>query len=292
MSFFSVIIPTYKDTHRLIKCIKALENQTLDKALFEVIVVNNDPNEILDFGTEIQNDLKVKFLAENRPGSYAARNRGIKEAKGELLAFTDSDCVPDKNWLKNAREIFVNHSSHELGVLTGPVRLFFRDPARLSPAEIYEKYTAFPIESYAKEGFAVTANWFSYKSVVQEFGSFDDRLKSNGDSDLSGKISSKYKIEYSPSVIVNHPARQKTNELIQKYKRRIGGTYTRLYKGKELAFAVYILKFVFRRYRFSLKKFFTVNLRDSFVIFFACNVINFAVLREFLLLINGKDAKR
>lgn len=292
MTLISVIIPTYRDTERLGKCIQALGNQTLDKAFFEVIVVNNYPNEILNLASEHLDNLKLRVVTEEKPGSYAARNRGIEEATGEILAFTDSDCIPDLRWLNSAREIFKQDINRQLGVLTGPIQLFFKDPVSLTLAEIYEKYTAFPTEAYAREGFAVTANWFSYKSVVDKFGRFDDRLKSNGDSDLSWRISGKYEILYSRSVVVDHPARCETSELVRKYQRRLGGTYTRLYLGKKLKFGVYVLQFIFRRYRFALKKFFTVSPKESFAIFIACNVINFAVLREYFLLVNGRETKR
>ena len=288
----SVIIPTYRDDERLNKCLQALTNQTLERFEFEVIVVNNCPKESLDINFDYLNDLNLKVFSELSPGSYAARNKGIKESKGEILAFTDSDCIPNPDWLKNAKAFFYKNKEVLVGILTGPVKLFYKNSENLSPTEIYEKYTAFPTEAYAKDGFAITANWFSYKSVIQEFGGFNDILKSNGDSELSGKISQKYEIVYLSNLIVNHPARYEIDELIQKYKRRLGGTYQRMCKEKKIKFGLYILNFIYRRYRFAVKKIFTVSPKESWAIIKVCNAVNFGALREFISLIYGGDTKR
>ncbi|SNS23760.1 Glycosyltransferase involved in cell wall bisynthesis [Belliella buryatensis] len=288
----SVIIPTYKDDERLSKCLQALENQTLGKSEFEVIIVNNCPSESLDIDFTKIKTLNVRCFSEAIPGSYAARNKGILESKRDILAFTDSDCLPEPNWLKVAHSFLGSNSLQNTGILTGPVRLFYHDPKRLSPAEIYEKYTAFHTEAYAKQGFAVTANWVSYKSVIQKFGGFNAKLKSNGDSELSGIISKHHKIIYIPDLIVNHPARYKTEDLIQKYKRRIGGTYNRLYEGRNLNFAMYILNFIYRRYRFALKKLFMVSPKESIKLLYVCHVINMGAIKEYFSLIKGGDSKR
>ena len=292
MSLISIIIPAYNDTERLKKCIRALENQSLDKSLFEVIVVNNEPNETLDFGTEFQDNLKLKVVVEEKPGSYVARNKGIKEAENEIIGFTDSDMIPDNNWLECANLYFLNDQERKIGILTGPVPLFFKDPENLSIAEIYGKYTGFDFEGYAKEGACGAGNWFSYKDVLEEFGNFREDLKSNGDTELSLKISKKYEVKYVPCLTNRHPARYSLQELSFRYCRILGGTYQRRFIDKPGAFFIHILNFIFRRYRFSLKKFFTVNLEESLAIFISCNVINFAALREYFLLVSGKEAKR
>lgn len=265
-------------------------DQTLDKVDFEIIVVNNNPPETLDFKFHGNHNLKV--VTEKTPGSYAARNRGVAEAKGLILAFTDSDCIPESDWLSNAREIFKEDKEHQIGVLTGPISLFYKDPLKLRPAEVYEKYTAFRTETYAKEGFAVTANWFSYKSVILEFGSFNEKLKSNGDTELSGSIHKKYKVKYSPLILVHHPARYQISELVQKYRRRLGGTYKRSYEGNKVKYALYVLDFIYRRYRFALKKLFTISPKESISIFKACHEINIGAIYEYFDLVSGREAKR
>ena len=140
--------------------------------------------------------------------------------------------------------------------------------------------------------FDAAGNWFSYKAVLEEFGRFRDDLKSNGDTELSLRISQKYEVRYVKCLINSHPARYSLNDLSFRYCRLLGGTFQRNYSQNRKGFLKHTIKFIFRRYRFSLKKFFTVNLKESIAIFIACNVINFAVLREYFFLIRGSETKR
>ena len=290
--FFSIIIPVFRDLERLKSCLARIREVSQPGFDFEVIVVNNDPEiPVLGLDTN-QYSYSLKEIHEPIPGSYAARNKGITQAKGEILAFTDSDCLPDRDWLKNAWDIFSKDSKKEIGILTGPVSLFFKYPNTLSDAEVYEKYTGFTTESYAKEGHAITANWFSYKSVMEEFGRFNSELKSNGDSDLSGKIAQSYKIEYSSNLIVNHPARYHRDELVNKYKRLLGGTFARRFQKDQKAFRNHVFNFIWRRYRFTFSKLFTVSPKESLAILRVCHAINLGALEEYKSLVRGGETKR
>lgn len=289
---FSVIIPYYKDLQNLKLLLGHLENQSLPRANWEIIVVNNDPDLPLALPEDFIITNSLRILEESKSGSYAARNKGISEAKGEIIAFTDSDCLPDPNWLKNAWGLFSQDFKKEVGILTGPVPLFFKNPNQLTDAELYEKYTGFTTEVYAKEGHAITANWFSYKAVLEEFGNFNDTLKSNGDSELSGKISQKYQIVFSEKITVTHPARHQTVDLINKYKRLLGGTFTRKFKDDHAGFRIFFLRFVAKRYRFAFKKLFTVSPKESWAILKVCHAINLGVIQEYYSLIKGGDTKR
>lgn len=251
----SVIVPYYKDYNRLILLLDSLNQQHLASDQFEVIVVNNDPDIPFELHKDFSTQYSLKLLEEPRPGSYAARNMGIVNAIGDILAFTDSDCLPDTNWLSNALEIFDRDTQNKLGILTGPVPLFYKDPSKLTVAEAYEKYTGFTTEAYAKGGHAITANWFSYKKTILEFGGFIPGLKSNGDTELSERIGKKYRILYDDTIVVMHPARFEIKEIVQKYKRLIGGVYIRKFQNKPFRFAIHILEFLFRRFRFALKKY-------------------------------------
>jgi len=287
---FSIVIPVYKDFERLQKCLSKVSNQRFPKNIYEVLVINNNPDN--DLIIENIFPFYIEVLNEKKPGSYAARNTGIKKARGEIIAFTDSDMLPDLNWLETASAYFSKDHGNEIGILTGPVPMFYKNPEKLSPAEIYEKYTGFDFESYAKEGACGAGNWFSYKSVLEEFGGFREDLKSNGDTELSLRISKKYQVVYVPELINRHPARYTIEELVFRYRRILGGTYQRKYQGNKKAFLGHTLNFIFRRYRFALKKFFTVSIRESWAIFNVCNAINWGAWKEYIHLINGGDSKR
>ena len=290
--FFSVIVPTYRDSERLPFLLESLTRQTLDCQFWEVIIVNNDSDSALILADNFFPSYGLKILEEPKPGSYAARNRGISEANGEIIAFTDSDMLPDSDWLERAHSHFLLDKNRSIGILTGPVPLFFKNPSKLSSAEIYEKYTGFDFESYAKDGACGAGNWFSYKSVLEEFGGFREDLKSNGDTELSLRISKKYNVLFDPNLINRHPARYTTNELVFRYQRILGGTFNRRFAGNNFGFLSHTLNFVLRRYRFSLKKFFTLSLHESWTIFKVCNAINLGALNEYFHLVTGGDTKR
>jgi glycosyltransferase involved in cell wall biosynthesis len=288
----TVIIPTFKDTSRLELCLDALLSQKFDSSKFEVIVVNNDPIEKLIIHETYFKNLNLRIENEIIPGSYAARNKGLKLAKSDIIAFTDSDCIPDSDWLRNGLKYFEQDSYNEIGILAGNVSLFFRNPDNLNFAEIYEKHAGFSIKNYVKTGHTITANWFSYKAVLEEFGGFNSQLKSNGDTELSGIISKKYKLKFASDVVVKHPARHRVKEIVHKYRRLLGGTYQRRFPNLKLKFFLHLIHFSWRRLRFSLKKFFTVSFKESFAIFVVCMAINLGAWKEYFNLIYGGDTKR
>lgn len=290
--FFSVIIPVFQDSFRLALCLDGLINQEYPKIEFEVIVVNNDPEQHIQLDSIFFEKLDLKICEEPQPGSYAARNTGISHASGKIIAFTDSDCIPDKDWLKNGKAYFEKDIYREIGILAGAVPLFYQNPKKLSAAEIYEKYTGFTQKQYAKEGNCVTANWFSYKIVVNDFCGFNSTLKSNGDTELSKRISNKYRVLYAPDVIVRHPARYHIRDIAFKYRRLLGGTYNRRFVNQALRFFGYLLNFTFRRVRFLIKKIITVNPKDSFFISLVTWHIMLEAWREYFNLIRGGDTKR
>lgn len=219
--FVSIIIPSYHDWARLKVCLDALERQSYPLNRYEVIVVNNDPKDTCPFDSLPSN---CKIINEDKPGSYAARNAGLSVAIGEICGFTDSDCIPDPDWIFNAVSFL--QSNHDLQRVGGKVELFFR-AEKLTPAEIYEMFFAFPQESYVKKrGMAVTANMFTYKSIFDSIGLFRDDLFSGGDYEWSQRaLDSGIRIGFCQNAIVLHPARWKMQELIGKTRRVSGGRH-------------------------------------------------------------------
>ncbi|MDN3550476.1 glycosyltransferase [Mucilaginibacter aquaedulcis] len=219
-TFVTVIIPTYNDWDCLSLCLDALSVQSYPHELFEIIVVNNKPGSVPPAGFRVPDNCKI--IDEAKPGSYASRNAGINIAKGEIIAFTDSDCIPDKNWLIEGVAYML--SNPQIGRIAGRIDLFYRSP-KLVNVELYEKIYAFNQELYVKnDATAVTANIFTYKKSFDVAGLFNENLMSGGDYEWSVRAQKAgIPIHYVDTAIVNHPARYNLDELVTKAKRVGGG---------------------------------------------------------------------
>jgi len=97
----SVVIPSYQSAATIDACLAALFSQT-DAGLFEVILVDSGTDETAAFVRDAYPSVRV-IVSATRLDPAAARNRGAREAKAPLLAFLDSDCVPDAEGLSRLR---------------------------------------------------------------------------------------------------------------------------------------------------------------------------------------------
>lgn len=188
-------------------CLDAFESQKEAESKFEVIVVNNDA---ADFFIPVHSfSYPIKFLKEPIPGSYAARNRGLSEAKGNALLFTDSDCIPASDWIAQGLKL-LNETNSDL--IAGSIELFSQEENRYV---LFEKAFAFPNEKYVNEqNFGVTANLLVRKSVFDKVGGFNNELLTGGDSEFCNRsVKAGFRIEFHKELKVAHPARSSWEEL-------------------------------------------------------------------------------
>jgi glycosyltransferase involved in cell wall biosynthesis len=98
MDKISVIIPTIGRS-RLLDCLRSLEKQSMPPS--EILIIDNSRDRkaqvIVDQYLN-KNGHRVRYIHENKEGVHSARNRGIFEAKNDLICFIDDDCVAEKNW--------------------------------------------------------------------------------------------------------------------------------------------------------------------------------------------------
>ena len=223
--FISVIIPVFNDSESLQKCLKALENQTYSKSLYEVIVVDNGSDE--DVKSVVCQFGQAFAAYESQPGSYAARNKGLSLAKGEIIAFTDADCIPNHDWLEKGVAKLLKFSN--CGLVAGKIELFFKNQDQPTAAELYDSIMMNfrQDEDIEKRKFGATANLFTFKSVIDNVGYFDDRLKSNGDLEWGHRVLlAGYKQIYADDACVAHPARYSLEQTYKRAVRIIGGRYS------------------------------------------------------------------
>ena len=212
----SVIVPTYRDWDRLGLLLASLERQDFPADGFEVIVVNNDPD--APPPATLRLPPNARMLTEARKGSYAARNAGLAAARGEIVLFTDSDCVADRGWVREAARFLDMHP--EAGRFGG--RIDVARSARPGVADVYEAAFAFPQEKYVAAGWAPTANMGTWARVLATVGPFDDAHYSGGDKEWGLRAAAAgVGIGYVGHAAVTHPARTAA-EILRK-RRRIAG---------------------------------------------------------------------
>ena len=220
----SVIIPVYNDSERLRLCLAGLAQQTYPKNQFEVIVVDNNSKE--NIIAVVNKFPPFQVAIETKTGSYAARNKGICLSKGEIIAFTDSDCVPAPDWIENGVKALTQ--SPEIGQVAGKISLFYQKPDRPTSIELYDELMmGFPQHQFIEEQhYGATANVFTFRSVIEQVGAFNDDLKSIGDFEWGNRIfSAGYRQVYAKDARVSHPARHKFSQVYKKTVRITGGIY-------------------------------------------------------------------
>ncbi len=221
----SVIIPVFNDAQRLKICLEALENQTYPKHLYEIIVVNNASDQDEDIEGVVAQFQQTFSAYESLIGSYAARNKGISLAKGEVIAFTDADCIPASDWIEKGVKHLLQTS--DCGLVAGKIETIFKIPEQATPVELFESITAFPQKQLLEERhYGATANLFTFRTVLDKVGVFNPHLKSHGDVDWGRRVFAQgYKQIYADDTCVAHPARYSFTELYKRTIRLAGGFY-------------------------------------------------------------------
>jgi len=219
--FISVIIPVYNDPERIEIALNALLKQTYPQPLFEIIAIDNastdtTPKIIESFCTRYPNLIKMAVESKIQ-SSYAARNQGIKQAKGDVLAFIDSDCIPDAKWIETGSNALQKENASCGG---GHVDFFFKAEV----PNIFEHYDAGRKMNQKvfieKNGFAATANFFVYRSLFDKYGLFRHNLISGGDYEFGRRLTEGgEKMVYIRNAIVHHPARNSWQSIMKKCKR-------------------------------------------------------------------------
>lgn len=209
----SVIIPHYNDLENLDKCLSAITSQTVERAGFEIVVADNgSPQGAVAVAAVIAGRARLVIVEER--GAGPARNGGVAVSRGQLLAFTDSDCLPVPDWLEEGVRALADYD-----FVGGRVSVLFADPARMSPAEAYEAVFAFDFENYiTRKGFTGSGNLFVPRHIFDAVGGF--RVAVSEDVEWSHRARALgYRLGYAPKAEVGHPARRNWADLFAKWRR-------------------------------------------------------------------------
>jgi glycosyltransferase involved in cell wall biosynthesis len=114
MTRISVVVPFYNAERYIARCIQGLLSQRYPPDRYEIVVIDNNST---DASAEIvRRHPRVRLTCERKTGPYAARNTGVAQAHGEIIAFTDPDCVPASDWLPRIESAMADP---EVGIVLG-----------------------------------------------------------------------------------------------------------------------------------------------------------------------------
>jgi lipopolysaccharide/colanic/teichoic acid biosynthesis glycosyltransferase/glycosyltransferase involved in cell wall biosynthesis len=198
----SVIIPA-KDAEKTIgECLKALVLQEgmqlgLD---YEVIVVDDGSN---DRTAEIADGFSVQVLQQPHRGPAAARNAATKIAQGTILVFTDADCAPSPDWLKNLTQPFIDPQ------IVGVKGAYLTHQTALVPrfVQLEYEYKDARMRDFSSIDFIDTFSAAYRKDIFMQNGGFDETFRNPAveDIEFSFRLARKgYRMVFVPQATVFH----------------------------------------------------------------------------------------
>lgn len=197
---YSVIVPAYNSQATLALCLDALSHQTVPREEYEIIVVDDGST---DDTARVAQRVNVHYLHQSNQGPACARNRGAEAARGQLILFTDSDCIPAPNWIPQMVKPFEDPT---VVAVKGAYRSRQKQLlARFSQLEFEDRYDLLCTNPHID--MIATYSAAFRKDVFIGIGSFDTNFPqaNNEDTELSYRLSTAgYKMVFNHEAIVLH----------------------------------------------------------------------------------------
>ncbi|MCP4538077.1 MAG: glycosyltransferase [Chloroflexi bacterium] len=240
----SIIVPVFNGSRTIEHTLRTLLALDYPGGQYEIIIVDNNSQD--DTPQKVQ-QYPVKLIYERQmQSSYAARNKGIKAARGDIVAFTDADCVIPSGWL---RHLLAEHNDPQWGGFAsgldpymprthveqhlgqvGYLALYALQRPFFAPATIGERlFSHFTLTNYRSEislpfdnlVSPPTANVAYRRQVFDTIGLFDVRLTSCGDLDLAWRAQTQtdWRINVAPQAAIYHQHRTSLPGLAKLYRK-------------------------------------------------------------------------
>jgi len=212
---FSIIIAVRNEKRLIERCLVSVFKQDI-KDKYELIIVDGMSNDgTFEKLEELKEKYDFKLLRNKKINAAAGRNIGVKNSKGEFIAFVDGDAIPKKNWLSNIKLTFEKHE--EVVGVGGPDLLppdstykeqsigrIMTSPlargGRLNPST---QHSLMEEEKYV--GHIPTCNLSLRREVFDKVGFFDEGFVKGQDLELNYRIvKAGFKLLYSPNIKVLH----------------------------------------------------------------------------------------
>lgn len=209
----SIIICAYNREIFISDALMSLVNQTTDKSIFEVIVVNNNStdntkNVVLDIINKFP-ETKIIYTEEYNQGLTFARNKGIQEAKGEIISFIDDDGKAEPDYVSNLLKAFEKYPQFDsLGGKILPIYPNYTEPIWMSKyidGIVSKVDWGNKFGPFVKHKYPFGCNMAFKRQLFESVGLFNTELSRSDDKFMFLKLKKHGKtILYAPNVIVNH----------------------------------------------------------------------------------------
>lgn len=217
----SVVVPVYNGAATIAQTVECLLNQTLTPT--EIIIVDDGST---DYTAEVlkQFEKRISYRFKQNGGPASARNLGVTMASSSFIAFTDSDCLPDNDWLRRLVDGF---ESAEIAGVGGTVKSVddsligeYVDLLRLmEPAE----------NQNGEIEYLITANACFRREALLNSGLFDERFRKPGGEEpaLCRRIRELgFQFRFAPEAIVLHHHRQTIRSFWRTFRNYGEGRFT------------------------------------------------------------------
>jgi len=202
--FFSIIVPTYNRSEQLAACLESLSRLDYPRQGFEVIVVDDGGRKLLEeVCSRFRDRLNIELMTQPHSGPAAARNTGSSRAKGEFLVFTDDDCMPKSDWLRQLEIRCLAAPEHMIGGRTFNLLQDnpFSQTSQLIVDVAYDYYNQGP----GGPSFFASNNLAVPTASFHRLGGFDTRFTTAEDRDLCDRwLHRGYRLTYAPEAVVYH----------------------------------------------------------------------------------------
>jgi glycosyltransferase involved in cell wall biosynthesis len=249
--FISVIIPTFNpDAFKLQQTLAGLQNQVLDTAGWELILVDNNSTPPVDVNLAWHPNQKI--VSAPNPGLTNARLKGIEHSTGHIIVMVDDDNILNPNYLTEAKKIFETHK--QIGAAGGKsLPIFEAAPpywlkefyGNLALRDLGEKEQvgswAHEYPPYAPIGAGMVIRKESLESYLQKEHTISDRignsLTSGGDNDIIIEIlKSGWQVGYFPSLSLRHiiPAERMQVKYVAKLVNNTNRSWVQLLQSHQI----------------------------------------------------------
>lgn len=197
----SVITPVRNRSDYLRTLVAALGEQTLPRERFEIIIADDGSTDGCTEGFETENGW-IRVVHGPPLGSYGARNLAAAVARAPALAFIDSDCKPEPEWLEGGLAAL-----ERADAAAGQIRFIL--PDKTTVWSLLDIESTKDSERQVRWNNAETANFWIRRDVFEGLGGFDDSLPEHGDFDIAERlVANGGELIYAPDALAWHPTRE------------------------------------------------------------------------------------